>query len=99
MIPSYRNCRDCIRSSRKVHLEPSKERRKLGLVWRNRMKIIQIIIDYLYLPFFLLIILWWEISVKTCNFKLAATRDLSTFVICSRKALFLQNGDFALLQE
>jgi hypothetical protein len=30
---------------------------KLGLVWRNRKKISQIIKDYLYLPFFLLIIL------------------------------------------
>ncbi len=29
---------------------------KLGLVWRNRKKISQIITDYLYLPFFLLII-------------------------------------------
>jgi hypothetical protein len=31
---------------------------KLGLVWRNRKKISQIITDYLYLLFFLLIILW-----------------------------------------
>jgi hypothetical protein len=31
---------------------------KLGLVWRNRKKISQIIKDYFYLPFFLLIILW-----------------------------------------
>jgi hypothetical protein len=30
---------------------------KLGLVWRNRKKISQIINDYLCLPFFLLIIL------------------------------------------
>jgi hypothetical protein len=30
---------------------------KLGLVWRNRKKISQIIKDYFYLPFFLLIIL------------------------------------------
>jgi hypothetical protein len=28
---------------------------KLGLVWRNRKKISQIINDYFYLPFFLLI--------------------------------------------
>ena len=32
-------------------------RQKLGSVWRNRMKISQIIKDYFYLPFFLLIIL------------------------------------------
>jgi hypothetical protein len=31
---------------------------KIGLVWRNRKKISQIIKDYFYLPFFLLIILW-----------------------------------------
>ncbi len=31
-------------------------RQKLGLVWRNRKKINQIIKDYFYLPFFLLII-------------------------------------------
>jgi hypothetical protein len=30
---------------------------KLGLVWRNRKKISQIINDYLYLPFFLLNVL------------------------------------------
>jgi hypothetical protein len=32
-------------------------RQKLGLVWRNKKKISQIIKDYFYLPFFLLIIL------------------------------------------
>jgi hypothetical protein len=31
---------------------------KLGLVWRNTKKIRQIFNDHLYLPFFLLIILW-----------------------------------------
>jgi hypothetical protein len=36
--------------------------KKLGLVWRNRKKISQIINAYLYLPFFLLIILWCEVS-------------------------------------
>jgi hypothetical protein len=35
---------------------------KLGLVWRNRKKISQIINDCLYLPFFLLIILWVQLS-------------------------------------
>jgi hypothetical protein len=37
--------------------DPAKRGEKLGLVWRNRKKISQIINDYLYLPFFLLIIL------------------------------------------
>jgi hypothetical protein len=37
---------------------PGKQTAKNGLVWRNRKKISQIIKDYFYLPFFLLIILW-----------------------------------------
>ncbi len=36
----------------------SRREQKLGLVWRNRKKISQIIKDYFCLPFFLLIILW-----------------------------------------
>ncbi len=36
---------------------------KLGLVWRNRKKISQIIKDYFCLPFFLLIILWLGYTV------------------------------------
>ncbi len=38
-------------------------RQNLGWVWRNRKKIIQITNAYLYLPFFLLIILWCEATV------------------------------------
>ncbi len=41
-------------------------RQKLGLVWRNRKKISQIIKDYFYLPFFLLIILWC-LSKEKCD--------------------------------
>jgi hypothetical protein len=37
--------------------DQAKRRQKLGLVWRNRKKISQIIKDYFYLSFFLLIIL------------------------------------------
>ncbi len=37
-------------------LGPGKQTVKLGLVWRNRKKISQIINAYLYLPFFLLIV-------------------------------------------
>jgi hypothetical protein len=36
---------------------------KLGMLWRNRKKISQIIKDHLYLPFFLLIILWVDTLV------------------------------------
>jgi hypothetical protein len=35
----------------------------IGLFWRNRKKISHIINEYLYLPFFLLIILWVYLSV------------------------------------
>ncbi len=54
---TFRHRRDWIQSSN-VQVGPGKQRGKLGLVWRNRKKISQIINDYLYLPFFLLIILW-----------------------------------------
>ncbi len=37
--------------------DQANRRQKLSLVWRNRKKISQIIKDYFYLPFFLLIIL------------------------------------------
>ncbi len=37
--------------------DQANSRQKLGLVWRNRKKISQIIKDYFHLPFFLLIIL------------------------------------------
>jgi hypothetical protein len=39
-------------------MDQANRRQKLGLVWRIRKKISQIIKDYFYLPFFLLIILW-----------------------------------------
>ncbi len=39
--------------------------KKLGLVWRNRKKISQIIKDYCYLPFFLLIILCLQQSTHS----------------------------------
>ncbi len=39
-----------------------------GLVWRNRKKMSQIIKDYFYLPFFLLIILWGEHSNEVNDF-------------------------------
>ncbi len=39
--------------------DQANRRQKLGLVWRIRKKISQIIKDYFYLPFFFLIILWF----------------------------------------
>ncbi len=50
---------------RKVQLGAANRRQKLGLVWRNRKKISQIINDYLCLPFFLLIILWYLLYSET----------------------------------
>ncbi len=40
--------------------DQANRQQKHGLFWRNRKKIIQIIQDYFYLPFFLLFILWIE---------------------------------------
>jgi hypothetical protein len=56
--------RDWNRDGRKVQLGPRQtDGRKLGLVWRNRKKISQIIKDYFYLPFFLLFILWVNFTI------------------------------------
>ncbi len=44
--------------------DQTNRRKKLGLVWKIRKKISQIIKDYFYLPFFLLIILWREVNFK-----------------------------------
>ncbi len=43
------------------------DRQKLGLIWRNRKKISQIINDYLCLPFFLFIILCFDLSTLNLN--------------------------------
>jgi hypothetical protein len=59
----------------KASWDQANRQQKLGLVWRNRKKISQIIKDYFYLPFFLLIILW----VKLIN--LLARRALSGAVV------------------
>ncbi len=48
----------------KSSLDQANIRQKLVMVWRNRKKICQIIKDYFYLPFFLLIILWVERTEK-----------------------------------
>jgi hypothetical protein len=41
--------------------DQANRRQKFGLVWRNRKKVNQMLINaYLYLPFFLLIILWQQ---------------------------------------
>ncbi len=56
-----------IQSGRKIQLGPDKQRGKPGLVWRSRTKISQIINDYLYFPFFLLIILWWLEKGRNCE--------------------------------
>jgi hypothetical protein len=42
----------------KAGWDQAKRRQKLGLIWRNKKKISQIIKDYFYLLFFHLIIFW-----------------------------------------
>jgi hypothetical protein len=44
--------------------DQAKRGEKLGFGWRNRKKISPIINVYLYLPFFLLIILWEKPGAK-----------------------------------
>jgi hypothetical protein len=45
--------------------DQANRRQKLGLVWRIRKKISQIIKDYFHLLFFLLIILWYTTIRRT----------------------------------
>ncbi len=50
--------------------DKANRRQKLGLVWRNRKKICQIIKAYFYLPFFLLIILWTNLQQQQSSYVL-----------------------------
>ncbi len=51
---------------------------KLGLVLRNRKKISQIIKDYFYSPFFLLIIIWYTATVVSRkNFSLGQGMEIT----------------------
>jgi hypothetical protein len=70
--------------------DPAIKRQKLGLVWRYRKKISQIIKNYFYLPFFLLIILWcihsivYESCLKwTCSWGGLAASPASPDLGCS----------------
>jgi hypothetical protein len=47
--------------------DQANRRQKLGLVWRIRKKISQIIKDYFYFPFFLLITLWGRAMEQTMH--------------------------------
>jgi hypothetical protein len=51
--------------AKKSSWEPANIWQKQDLVWRNRKKISQIIKDYCYLPFFLLIILWSWLNISS----------------------------------
>jgi hypothetical protein len=55
----------------------------LGLVWRSRKKINQIINDYLYLPFFLLIILCCS---QTRSTKITSSKGLAENTLYCRGA-------------
>ncbi len=72
-------------------------RQKLSLVWKNRKKISQIIIDNFYLPFFLLFILCFKVSARysdlcSLNFSLESLicslyNSLQPFLTCSLSSL------------
>jgi hypothetical protein len=57
---------------------PANRRQKLGLVWKNRKKISQIINDYLCLPFFLLIILCRQVTEENLVSRCSPSRDLTS---------------------
>jgi hypothetical protein len=57
------------------------------LVWRSRKKISQIIKDYLYLPFFLLIILWCRLTGEDQLFSKA--RLLASFTAAAINLTFI----------
>jgi hypothetical protein len=65
-------------------MDKANRQQKLGLVWRNIKKISQIIKDYFYLPFFLLIILCRtqtdpKTSAIVCNGLIGTILDPSLF--------------------
>ena len=64
----------------KSRLDQANSRQKPGLVWRNRKKISQIIKDYFYLPFFLLIILCYH-PKKTAD-KLVSAETTFLIILC-----------------
>ncbi len=76
--------------------DQANRRQKLGLVWRIRKKISQIIKDYFYLPFFLLIILWfwftWLFSESRIfwQFCIPASQVSSSNLLPSCRAFFLK---------
>jgi hypothetical protein len=74
--------------------DQANRRQKLGLVWRIRTKISQIIKDYFYLPFFLLIILWGE-CLSTLERWEPQWRFLDRWVV---KTGFCQ-GEFTMTNE
>jgi hypothetical protein len=63
---------------------------KLGLIWRNRKKICQIINDYLYFLFFLLIILCFYIATNFLS--LSLFKNLF-------EQLFLYSGNLTVYEE
>jgi hypothetical protein len=72
--------------SEKSSWDQANIRQKLGLAWRHKKKISQIIKDYFYLPFFLLIILWHTITfmfIITVCIVLHVDRFVATFSLKS----------------
>ncbi len=56
---------------------------KLGLVWRIRKKITQIIKDYFHLPFFLLIILWLQYRIYCDPLCIFNCTSICSISVCS----------------
>jgi hypothetical protein len=77
-------------TAEKAGWDQADRRQKLGLVWRNRKKISQIVKDYFYLPFFLLIILCPEALAIATQLQIPAALFLPTPVCYHETALQLQ---------
>jgi len=81
LTPSYKDTAETeTEVAEKSRWDQANRGEKLGLVWRNRKKISQIINVNLYLPFFLLIILWG--AHMRYNMKQGPTRGWNNTRLC-----------------
>ena len=89
----------------KASWDQAKRRQKLGLVWRNRKKINQIINDYIYLSFFFLIFFMMRTKgkeAKRVRFFCWSTRiEAKSFFMGNRivKKIMSAPTSFKILQQ
>jgi hypothetical protein len=76
--------------------DQANRRQKLGLVWRIRKKISQIIKDYFYLPFYLLIILWPLPSSMNKVTQVTCLPLYSLFILCSHTVVHTSKSIYSV---